>query len=482
MLGYSEQELLGMRLSQQLYGNAPNGRELIDLLKRDRKLQAQEMLFDRRNGTQVRVRLSAYLTSDANGEPDQVEAYFEDLTEQSALEQQIRSVQKLEAVGRLAGGVAHDFNNILVVIKLSTEMMLGQIMPGSPLSRPLLQVSKAADRAAVLTRQMLAFSRRQMVPVRVLNINSVVSDTSHMLQRTMGEDVQLVTRLADDLANSRLDPDQLAQVVLNLAVNARDAMPTGGTLHIETSNAVLDDAYCRSHSPVQTGRYVMVAVSDTGTGIKKSDLPHIFDPFFTTKEVGKGTGLGLSIVYGIVKQSGGYIWVYSEAGRGTTFKLYFPATDCASGQALPPTDVTGQSAAGTILVVEDDGVIRSNVRECLQQLNYTVLEARSGDAALDVCERNHERIGLIMIDLVMPGMSGPELARILGKRFPGVPMLFTSGYTEEAATRNAALPPGNSFLPKPYSVAELSHAVQEALAKRSPDAVERSADDAVTAL
>ncbi len=470
MLGYSESELLRMRLSRELYPNAPNRAELIDLLKRDRKLHAQEMLFERKDRSQLRVRVTAYLTPHANGEPDEVEAYFEDLTEQSALEQQIRAVQKLEAVGRLAGGVAHDFNNILVVIKLSTEMMLAKITPDSPLSRPLLQVSKAADRAAVLTRQMLAFSRRQMMQARVVNINSVVSETSHMLRRIIGEDIQLVTHVADDLANSRLDPDQLAQVVLNLAVNARDAMPQGGTLHIETENAELDDAYCRTHPPVQPGNYVMLAVSDTGTGIAKSDLPHIFDPFFTTKEVGKGTGLGLSIVYGIVKQSGGYIWVYSEVGHGTTFKLYFPATDCARGQVAFQTDTAGQTDGQTILVVEDDAAIRGNVCECLQNLGYTSMEVDNAEAALEMCERYRDTIELVMTDLVMPGMGGRDLAKNLTERFPGVPVLFTSGYTENGALLNTLLQAGNSFLAKPYTVAALARAVQEALAKRSQDA------------
>jgi two-component system, cell cycle sensor histidine kinase and response regulator CckA len=248
MLGYSEQELLAMDLSREVYANAPNGAELIDLLKRDRKLHGHEMLLTRKDGSQICARVTAYLISDTDGESGEVEAYFEDLTEQSALEQQIRSVQKLEAVGRLAGGVAHDFNNILVVIKLSTEMMLGQITPGSPLSRPLLQVSKAADRAAVLTKQMLAFSRRQMMQARVANINSVVSETSHMLRRIIGEDVELITRLADDLANSRLDPDQLAQVVLNLAVNAR-ATPCRGA------------ARCKSRPP--TRRWTMPTAART---------------------------------------------------------------------------------------------------------------------------------------------------------------------------------------------------------------------------
>ena len=468
MLGYSEAELLRMSLSKQLYATAPNRDELIELLKRDRKLQAQETFLQRKDGSQIRVRATAFLTPDANGELDRVEAYIEDLTEQSALEQQIRAVQKLEAVGRLAGGVAHDFNNILVVIKLSTEMMLGQITPESPLSRPLLQVSKAADRAASLTKQMLAFSRRQMMQARVVNINSIVNDTLHMLRRIIGEDIQLVTRLADDLANSKLDPDQLGQVVMNLAVNARDAMPAGGTLQIETANVEHDEAYCAAHPPVHTGKYAMLAVTDTGTGIAKSDLPHIFDPFFTTKDVGKGTGLGLSIVYGIVKQCGGYIWVYSEAGCGTTFKLYFPATDRVPGQTKQRIGASGCLEGQTILIIDDDDAIRSNVRDCLQHLGYKVLEAANGEAALEICEGNQAQIDLIMTDLIMPGMGGPELSRNLADRFPNIRVLVTSGYTQDCAARRDLLQAGKPFLEKPYSVAALAAAVEEALFRGSP--------------
>ena len=281
------------------------------------------------------MRISGSLVRDTDG-AEHFEGYVEDMTQQSTLEQQVRQVQKLEAVGRLAGGMAHDFNNVLVVIKLSTELMLRQITPDNPLGKPLLQVSKAADRAAALTRQMLAFGRQQMMQTRIINLNFVVSETSHMLRQVIGEDIQLVTKLSDTVDNSRLDPDQVAQVILNLAVNARDAMPEGGTLHIETANVELDDAYARTHPPVQPGRYVMLAVSDTGTGIDKSILPRIFDPFFTTKEVGKGTGLGLSIVYGIVKQSGGYIWVYSEPGHGTTFKTVLPRHHGGAGRSGPP--------------------------------------------------------------------------------------------------------------------------------------------------
>ena len=419
ILGYSEQELLKVSLSKDLCAPTVNWLELVDLLRRDRKLRAQEIVVQRKDGSQIRVRLTAFLTSGTGEEMDQVEAYIEDLTEQSALEQQIRAVQKLEAVGRLAGGVAHDFNNILLVIKLSTDMMLAQITPESSLARLALQVSNAADRAAALTRQMLAFSRRQMLQIRVVNINSVVNDISHLLHRIIGEDVRLVIKTADNLANARLDPDQLGQVVLNLAVNARDAMPGGGTLVIETENVVLDEAYAQSHPPVQPGRYVLVAVTDTGTGISKSDLPHIFDPFFTTKDVGKGTGLGLSIVYGIVKQSGGYIWVYSEPGQGTSFKLYFPTTDAAVEAFPQRSNIAGQAASQSILVVEDEAAIRANVRDCLRQLGYEVLEAESGEAALQICEQSKKKIDLVITDVIMPGIGGQELAQRLAKRLPG---------------------------------------------------------------
>jgi len=298
-------------------------------------------------------------------------------------------------------------------------------------------------------------------------LNFVVSETSLMLRRVIGEDVRLVTKLSDSVENSRLDPDQVAQVILNLAVNARDAMPEGGTLHLETASVDLDDAYSKEHPPVEPGRYVMLAVSDTGTGIDKSILPRIFDPFFTTKEVGKGTGLGLSIVYGIVKQSGGYIWVYSEPGHGTTFKLYFPATAAALESPALRSEITSRPAGQTVLVVEDEAMIRSNVHECLQQLGYEVLAAESGEVALKICEEHRGRIDLVLTDLVMPGMGGHELAGELALRHPGVKMLFMSGYTEDSAARRDILLKGSAFLQKPFSVADLSNAVQQALALRA---------------
>ncbi len=337
--GYSINEAMGLKISTQVYADPKDRGRMIEILRRNGRIQGSEVGLVRRDGSTVPVRISGSITRDQTN-THYFAGYIEDMTQQSVLEQQVRQVQKLEAVGRLAGGVAHDFNNILVVIKLSAELMLAQITPDNALSKPLLQVSNAADRAAALTRQMLALGRQQIMQVRVINVNSVVSETSHMLRRIIGEDIQLVTNLCDNLGNSRLDPDQVGQVILNLAVNARDAMPEGGILHLETSNVDLDNAYAQEHPPVQPGRYVLLAVSDTGTGIDKSILPRIFDPFFTTKEVGKGTGLGLSIVYGIVKQSGGYIWVYSESGHGTTFKLYFPAIMAALENPVARTVIT----------------------------------------------------------------------------------------------------------------------------------------------
>jgi len=461
--GYGLEEVLRLHIAEQIYANAKDRDKLIEVLRRNRRVEGWETTLRRQDGSLVPVRVTGLL-SGGNGTPEVCSCYVEDMTQQSALEQQVRQVQKLEAVGRLAGGMAHDFNNILVVIKLSTEMMLAQTAPDNPFSKPLLQISNAADRAATLTRQMLAFGRQQIMQPRVINLNNVVKETTSMLRRVIGEDIRLVTTLADDIENSRLDPDQVGQVILNLAVNARDAMPTGGMLHIETAMVELDDAYTREHPPVQPGRYVMLAVNDTGTGIDKSILPRIFDPFFTTKEVGKGTGLGLSIVYGIVKQSGGYVWVYSEPGQGTTFKLYFPVTSALPERAVFRGDAAGQPAGQTVLVVEDDANIRSNVCECLQQLGYHVLQVENGVAALELCAELKGNVDLVLTDLVMAGKSGHELASDLGERYPRIRVLFMSGYSEDTAARRDILQRGSSFLQKPFSVGDLAKAVQQTLA------------------
>jgi len=464
MLGcYSVEEALLLNVSEQVYADPKERDRLIEVLRRGGKFQGWETTFRSRDGSLVPVRITGSLSGGEDGTPEVFSAYVEDMTQQSALEQQVRQVQKLEAVGRLAGGMAHDFNNVLVVIKLSTELMLDQITPESPFTKTLLQISTAADRAAALTRQMLAFGRQQMMQPRIINLKTVVSETTQMLRRVIGEDIQLVTNLSETIENSRLDPDQVAQVILNLAVNARDAMPQGGTLHLGTTTVDLDETYTNNHPPVQPGRYVMLAVSDTGTGIDKSILPRIFDPFFTTKELGKGTGLGLSIVYGIVKQSGGYIWVYSEPGHGTTFKLYFPTTT-ASPKRLTFREVCVRPSGQALLVVEDDANIRSNVCQCLQQLGYQASQADSAAAALLVCEELEGKIDLVVTDLVMAGKSGNELANDLAERSPEIRVLFMSGYTEDSAARRDIRLRNSPFLQKPFSVADLAKAVQDALA------------------
>jgi PAS domain S-box-containing protein len=460
--GYSQEEALQLNLREQIYADPKHRDKLLEVLQRGGRIEGWETTLRRRDGSLFPVRVTGLL-SGGNGAPKVFSAYVEDLTQQSALEQQVRQVQKLEAVGRLAGGMAHDFNNVLVVIKLSTELMLAQITPDSPFSKLLLQISNAADRAATLTRQMLAFGRQQMMQPRIINLNAVVGETTEMLRRVIGEDIHLVTNLSDVAENSYLDPDQVAQVILNLAVNARDAMPRGGTLHIETATVDLNEVYAATHPPVQPGRYVMLAVSDSGTGIDKSILPRIFDPFFTTKEMGKGTGLGLSIVYGIVKQSGGYVWVYSEPGHGTTFKLYFPATTASPQRTASRADFTLRPAGQTLLVVEDDPIIRSNVCECLQQLGYHVLQAESAAAALRICRESQGKIDLVLTDMVMAEKSGHELASELTQCFPGISVLFMSGYSEDSAARREIMLRGSPFLQKPFSVADLAKAVQDAL-------------------
>ncbi len=454
--GYTREEMLALKLSTQLYSEPKDRERVMELLRRTRRLNAFETTFLRKDGTPIRVRAWDVLQGTAEDMPDLVDVYIEDMTEHSTLEQQVRQVQKLEAVGRLAGGIAHDFNNILVVIRLSTELMLGKVTLESPLSKPLLQVLSASDRAASLTRQLLAFGRQQVMQTRTVNLNTVVSDTLRLLRRTIGEDIELITRLDPQLHNSHLDPDQLGQVIMNLAINSRDAMPEGGTLEIESRNVDLDQTYAREHGPVLPGKYVMLAVSDSGSGIDSAILPRIFDPFFTTKDLGKGTGLGLSIVYGIVKQSGGYVWVYSEAGQGTTFKLYFPITESAPQSEPERVEPQAVSGGKTVLVVEDEAQIRQNLCECLQQLGCHVVEAVDGVEALERFQEHQGRIDLVLTDLVMPRMSGHELWTQLVRLDPQLSFLFMSGYTEDSALRREILSQQNAFLNKPFSVADLS--------------------------
>jgi len=386
-----------------------------------------------------------------------------DVTERAQLEQQLRQAQKMEAVGRLAGGIAHDFNNLLTAITGYAELLQEDLAADDRRREDVVEIRKAADRAAGLTRQLLAFSRQQVLQPRVLDLNALVTEFENMLRRLLGEDIALATRLAPVLGAVQADPGQLEQVVMNLAVNSRDAMPGGGQLTIETANVDLDDAFAREHHPARPGPYVLLAVSDTGTGMTAEVQAHLFEPFFTTKEKGKGTGLGLATVYGIVKHSGGFISVYSEVGHGTTFKIYIPRVE---GSAPPRPGAAPASVARgteTVLIAEDQPAVRAVARQILARHGYTVLEAPSGEAALDLAARYSGTIHLLLTDVVMSGLSGPELARRLLPVRPEARVLFMSGYTGEAIVHHGLAAPGIHYIQKPFAPEALAAKVREVL-------------------
>lgn len=394
---------------------------------------------------------------------DMVILHTEDVTEQRQTEEQLRLSQRLDAVGRLAGGVAHDFNNLLSVIISYAGFLIDELKEADPLRDDAIEIQKAGQRAAALTRQLLAFSRKQILEPVPLDVNKVITDFEKMLRRLLGEDIDIEVHLAEDLGTVFADPGQLEQVIMNLAVNARDAMPSGGKLTIETANVELDASYAAGHVAVKPGRYVMLSVADTGTGMDAETQSHIFEPFFTTKEKGKGTGLGLSTVYGIVKQSGGYISVYSEPGRGTTFKVYLPRVDVAVMSVMPkpvPSKVSGRE---TVLVVEDEEAVRKLAERILRSAGYNVLVAASGGDALLLCEEHGGAIDLLLTDVVMPQVSGRELAERLTGMCPKLKVLYMSGYTDNAIVHHGVLDAGMRFIGKPFAAAELTRKVREVL-------------------
>jgi two-component system cell cycle sensor histidine kinase/response regulator CckA len=401
---------------------------------------------------------------DENDRPMRMLGIGTDISDRKSLEAQLHQAQKLEAVGLLAGGIAHDFNNILSVILSYSEFLLQEVGSTSPLRGDLEAIHKAGKRAADLTRQVLAFSRQQVLAPKILDLNDVIVIVSNMLTRVLGEDIELETNLATDLGKVKADPGQIEQVIVNLVVNARDAMPRGGTLTIETSNARLDDADAAAHIGVTPGRHVMIAVSDTGEGMDKTTQSRIFEPFFTTKERGKGTGLGLSTVFGIVQQSGGTIWVYSEPHVGTTFKVYLPRVpDQASpprvGSARPPQSRGGE----TVLLVEDDDQVRAVASSILENAGYRVLPAATPAEAFAICAEHGLEIDLLLTDVVMPKMSGRELAEQIVALQASVKVLFMSGYTDDAIVRHGVRDSGVAFLQKPLTPAALTRKVREVL-------------------
>jgi len=388
---------------------------------------------------------------------------YREITERRRLEEQLRQAQKMEAVGRLAGGVAHDFNNVLTAIFGYADLLNEELPEGHQARQDLQEIRKAAQRASTLTRQLLAFSRQQVLQPMVLSLNDLVEDIQNMLMRLIGEDIQLRLNLSPDAGNVRADAGQVQQVLMNLVVNARDAMPKGGRLLVETANAELTEQYAELHQPVIPGRYVMLAVSDTGTGMDAETKTRIFEPFFTTKEKGRGTGLGLSTVYGIIKQSGGYIWVYSEPGRGTTFKLYFPRVDAPTETPAPTREAATLAGTETILLAEDDEMLRPLGKGLLEKLGYRVLDAENAERALALAEAHRGPIHLLVADVVMPGASGRQLARRLAQVRPETRVLYVSGYTDDAIVHHGMLEPGLNFLQKPFTPAALARKVREVL-------------------
>jgi PAS domain S-box-containing protein len=388
-----------------------------------------------------------------------------DLSERRALEEQFRQSQKMDAVGRLAGGIAHDFNNLLTVIRLNTEIIMDGFDPTDPRSEDVKQIRSAAERASSLTRQLLAFSRKQILQPRVLDMNSVVSTVEPMLQRLIGEDITIASSCS---ARGYVvaDPGQIEQILVNLVVNARDAMPQGGTISIETQNATLDETYTSEHAPVVPGRYVMLAVGDNGVGMSRDTREHAFDPFFTTKEAGKGTGLGLATVYGIVKQSGGYVWIYSEPGLGTTLKLYFPEVSAAAAFTnveYKPSAKLGARGSETILLVEDEESVRGLTSRILEKQGYRVIVAQHGREAMDIATREVGHIDLVLTDIVMPGMNGRGLVERLAGIRPRIKSLYMSGYTDDDIIRRGFIEPSKSFLQKPFTSESLLQTVRKVL-------------------
>jgi PAS domain S-box-containing protein len=388
--------------------------------------------------------------------------------EKAALAEQLRQSQKLEAIGRLAGGIAHDFNNLLTVIRGYSQLSLMDLKESEKLRGNLDEIQKATQRASDLTHHLLAFSRRQIMEMKVVDLNTLLKDLDKMLHRVIGEDIELTYLLSDDIGKVRVDPGQMEQVILNLAVNARDAMPSGGKLTIETSNAELDEAYAHTHIGSKPGRYVMMSVSDTGLGMSPEVRERAFEPFFTTKEKGKGTGLGLSTCYGIVKQSGGNIWAYSEPGRGTTFKVYLPWLEEFSKETKDKPEATEiVKGTETILAVEDEIEVRKLVAEILKGQGYTVIEASDGEEAIKVARKNSgKKIHLLLTDVVMPGMSGRELAETLALRHPGLKILYMSGYTDNAIVHHGVLEEGVNYIQKPFTLDALARKVREVLDQR----------------
>jgi len=465
MLGYDlEEELLRKDLASDIFRHTGEYQRLAELLTGTEEAKDVELEWKRQDGTPITVRCSGRSINDENGAPAYFEVFAEDVTEKRVLERQLRMAQKMEAIGRLSGGIAHDFNNILGVIIGYSRVLGKALSTNTALREHALEIEKAGQRAASLTKQLLAFSRQQVLTPAVLNLNTLASDMEKMLPRLLGEDIEVSLALDPELGNVKADQSQIEQVIMNLAVNARDAMPMGGKLKIQTGNVELDQAYTWNHPGSKVGSYVMLTVTDTGTGMDAGTLTHIFEPFFTTKERGKGTGLGLATVYGVVKQSNGYIWVDSAPGKGTSFQIYLPQH---VGQLVVDAPITDSReklrGSETILLVEDADPLRKLAQTFLEGGGFRVLSAENGEKALELATRFGGKFDLLLTDVVMPGMNGRVLAEQLFSRQPGMKVLYMSGYTDSFIAGHGVLDPKTHLLHKPFTEEVLIRKVREVL-------------------
>ena len=460
LYGWSKTEAIGKNIIELLQPVLPQPLEQIRQEFFREGYWASELSHVKRDGTRVTVE-SRWTLERQDGQRSNSIGIHTDITNRKLLESQLRQSQKMEAIGRLAGGVAHDFNNLLTVIMGRAQLLLDRVTE-EKVRRDLDLIRQTGSRAAALTHQLLAFSRKQVLEPRVIDLKALVVDAEKLLIRVIGEDIKLTVRSDPGLGTVKADPGQIEQVIVNLVVNSRDAMPQGGTITIETANVNLDESYSRQHLEVRPGRYVMLAVSDTGQGMDPETQAKIFEPFFTTKEKDKGTGLGLSTVYGIVQQSGGHIWVYSEPGQGTTFKIYLPRVDEPIETIAQPQykDARGTE---TILLVEDEQTVRELIREILELKGYTVLEAGSPDEAMGICDAHDRPIGLVITDVIMPGMNGTVLAGRLRSRLPNAKIIYMSGYTDAGIVDTGLLASGHAFLQKPIIADSLARKVREVL-------------------
>ena len=459
LLQYEGYELIGMNITS-IFEDRKDAEKLLE----SGQAVAIETLWRKKDGTQLPVSVcSDALSQDGWGGHGTV-VVGTDLTDRKQLEEQLRHSQKMEAIGLMAGGIAHDFNNILTIIKGHGYFLMEGIDGDSPMRVDLENIQKAIDRASGLTYQLLAFSKKQVLKPQVLNLNTVTGSMDKLLRRLLGEDIEIVSVLAPDLCNAKADRSQMEQVIVNLAINARDAMPRGGRLIIETANVIFDRAYCQSHPDVLAARYVLLSVSDTGCGIREEVKARIFEPFFTTKKLGQGSGLGLSTVYGIVKQHGGHIYVYSEEGKGTSFKMYLPCVDEeAESEVKEPQRGELPRGDETVLLVEDDENILKIGLRALRSQGYMVLTAENGEEALELAGKFDGRIDLLVTDVIMPVLGGKGLAEQLTRRRGGLKTIFTSGYTNHAISFQTTLGGDFVFMQKPYTIDTLLVKVREVL-------------------